>query len=324
MLTLKTYLNENIDDHVTIEPWQNKALFPVFLRDAYNFHDMVVLGVSCILIESVNDLPGADTFHKHLKRVEILTNRQGVLYHKKLSRYRRKSLIKKRIPFVIDSGQMYLPFLGLDLKRASQNVGKDKKAFSTSAQLAYLYFLYHQNAVVNATDFAKKLGLSVMTASRALNDLYHANLVTYEIGGRTRRSKQYKRISDPVYFHEGVDYIKNPVRKVVYANKEPEGALTAGLEALAQLSMINPPDYQVKAISREQFNKQKVEIINNYELTKEENVIEVQIWDYDPRQFSDKNHVDHFSLYVSLKEENDERVEQALEEVLRGETWFKD
>ena len=90
--------------------------------------------------------------------------------------------------------------------------------------------------------FAEKLGLTVMTASRALNDLYDANLLIYEIGGKTGRSKEYRRISDPEYFEKGRRFIKSPVKKVVYVKSAPAGTLVAGLEALAELSMINPPN----------------------------------------------------------------------------------
>jgi hypothetical protein len=100
--------------------------------------------------------------------------------------------------------------------------------------------------------------------------------------------------------------------------------LTAGLDALAELSMINPPNYPVMAVSRNQFNNQEIEIIKNKDLIKDTQLVELQIWDYDPKQFSDTNHVDLLSLYASLKEENDERIEQALEEVLRGESWYTD
>ena len=174
------------------------------------------------------------------------------------------------------------------------------------------------------TDFAEKMGFTKMTASRALNDLYHANLMTYEIGGKTGRSKEYKRISDPTYFLKGRIYVKSPVKKIVYAKIKPLGALTAGFDALAELSMINPPNYPVMAVSRTMFKNQEIEVIKNKDLIKDMQLAEIQIWDYDPKQFSDTKHVDLLSLYASLKEENDERIEQALKEVLGGESWFTD
>lgn len=324
VIIVEAYLKENIDEHITIKAWHEKKIFPVFLRNHYNFYEMVILGTLCVLVEITDEMPSVDTLLKHIKRIEALTDRQIVLFYKEITWYRRKSLIENRIPFVIEDGQMYLPFLGLDLKKTPQYVENEVKHFTTSAQIAYLYFLYHKNSVINMTAFAQKISFTKMTASRALNDLYHANLITYEIGGKTGRSKEYKRIPDPEYFLKGRSYIKSPVKKIVYVKTNPLGALTAGLDALAALSMINPPDYCVMAVGRKQFNNQKIEIIKNKDLIKDTKSTELQIWDYDPKQFSDGNHVDILSLFASLKGENDERVEQALEEVLGGEVWYTD
>ena len=74
------------------------------------------------------------------------------------------------------------------------------------------------------------------------------------------------------------------------------------------------------AISRNQFNNQKIDIIKNKDLIKDTQMVELQIWDYDPKYFSDSNRVDILSLYASLKEENDERVEHTLEELNKGRT----
>ena len=323
-MIIEPYLKENVDDNIKIKPWREKSIFPVFLRSNYNFYEMTILGTLCVLIEITDETPGIDTLQKHIKRIEALTDHQIVIFYKEISRYRRKTLIENRIPFVIEDGQMYLPFVGLDLKKAPQNIEREVKHFSTSAQLAYLYFLYHKDEIVNMTEFAKTMGFTNMKASRALNDLYHANLITYEMGGKTGRSKKYKRIPDPEYFIKGSVYIKTPVKNIVYTKIKPLGSLTAGLDALSELSMINSPGYPVVAINRNQFNNQKIEIIKNKDLIKDTQLVELQIWDYDPKHFSDNNHVDILSLYASLKEENDERIEQAVEEVLRGEPWYTD
>ncbi|KAB3524852.1 MarR family transcriptional regulator [Alkaliphilus serpentinus] len=322
--SLKAYLKENIDNHVTIKPLGDKNKFPVFLKDIYNLYEMIILDTTCILLEILDENPSINMIQKHIKRIEELTNQQIVFYYKKITRYRRKSLIENRIPFVIGDGQMFLPFLGLYLKNAPQYLEEEVKTFSASTQLAYLYFLYHKDVVTNTTEFAKKIGFTVMTASRALNDLYNAKLLTYTIGGKTGRSKEYQRITDPEYFKKGREYIKSPVRKVVYVNREPEGALIAGLDALADLSMINPPSHPVRAISSEKLNKLEIEMIKNKDIINDDKLVELEIWDYEPTQITDKNHVDIMSLYASLKEEKDERIEQALEEVLRGEIWYMD
>lgn len=324
VVTAELYLKENIDEQLIIKPWLNKNNFPIILRDNYTFYEVTILGTKCIFIEAVDEMPNVDQLQKHIKQIKNLTDRQIVLLYKDITRYRRKSLIENRIAFVIEDGQMYLPFLGLDLKKVQEDIREETKGFTTPAQIAYLYFLYHKEEVVNTTDFGKKLGFNKMTASRALNDLYHANLITCEIGGMTGRSKEYKRIPDPDYFFRGRDFLKTPVRKIIYTKTRPLGALTAGMEALAELSMINPPGHPIMAIDRNKLNREQIEVINNKDLIKDTRPVELELWDYDPGLFTNSGHVDLLSLYASLKEETDERVEQALEEILRGEPWYTD
>lgn len=323
-MTAELYLKENIDENITIKPWLGKNNIPVFMRENYNFFKMTILGTRCILMEIMNDMPNIDQIQKHLNQIKKITDRQIVLFYKNITRYRRKSLIEKRIAFVIDDGQMYLPFLGIDLKKAQKYVEREMKKFTTPAQIAYLYFLYQKNDIVNTTEFADKFGFNIMTASRALNDLYQANLITYEIGGKTRRSKEYKRVPDPDYFFKGRDYLKTPVRKIVCIKTKPLGFLNAGLDALAGLSMLNPPSNPIIAVEKNKLNEEHVEIVRNKDLVKDIHLVELELWDYDPKLFSDKSHVDLLSLYCSLKEETDERIEQALQEVLRDETWYTD
>jgi len=323
IMRAESYLRESIDDYLMIKPWSEKNI-PVFLRKIYKFYEMIILGKRCILLELVDETPSVDTIKKHIKRIEEITNLQIALYYKEITGYRRKSLIQNRISFIIEDGQMYLPFIGMDLNQAKDYKAKEATAFSTSAQLAYLYFLYNKDAVLNTTEFAKKLGLNIMTASRALNDLYNANLLIYDIGGKTGRSKEYHRISNPEYFEKGKPFIKSPIQKVVYVKNSPAGTLTAGLEALAEVSLINPPNYFVRAIGNEAFKHANIETIKNKDIVKDENPIELQVWNFDPKLFSEKFHVDIMSLYASLMDEKDERIEQALQEALRGEKWYMD
>lgn len=324
IMAAETYLKENIDEHLTVKPWDQENLFPLFLRNSYRFYDLKILQIQCVLMEVLYETPNIDQLQKHIKQINNIADRQVVLFCKELSRYRRRSLIQKRIAFVIEDGQMYLPFLGLDLKKAQEQALKEVKHFTTPAQIAYLYFLYHKDEVVNMTKFAEKMGLNYMTASRALNELYHANLIIYEVGGKTGRSKEYKRIPDPDYFLNGRKHLKTPVRKIIYTRTKPLGALKAGLDALAVLSMLDKPNHPVMAIDRKQFNEEKLEIIRNKDLIKDTKPVELQLWDYDPKLFAVKQHVDLLSLYASLKEETNERVEQALVEALGGELWYTD
>ena len=103
---VETYLKENIDEDINIKPWLKKGNFPIFLRDSYNFYEMTILGTQCVLLEVIAEMPSIDQLKKHLKQIKNLTNCQIVLFYKDITRYRRKSLIKNKISFVIEDGQM--------------------------------------------------------------------------------------------------------------------------------------------------------------------------------------------------------------------------
>jgi predicted transcriptional regulator len=307
-----------------IKRWDDISKVPISLRNTYKLYSMIILGIPCILLEIIDKAPGVDSIRKHIKRIEEITNDQIVLYYKDITRYRRKSLVENKIPFVIEDGQIYLPFLGLHFKKTNESVEEETKEFTPSAQTAYLHFLYNKETVVNTTDFSRMLGWSKMTASRALNELYNAKLLTYKMGGKTGRSKYYKRIADSDYFKKGSELLNSPIKKVVYLKMEPKNSLTAGLEALTKLSMINPSGYKIRAIYRDNLMGSDLKIIKNKDIVKDEKLVELQIWGYDPQLFAKEGNVDIVSLYASLKEDKDERVERALDEVLQGEKWYTD
>ena len=332
LLAVEPYLKESIDENISIKLNNDKKKFSIFLRNKYNFYEMKILDASFLLLEIKDEAPSIDALNKHLKRIKEVTNQEIVFYYKTITGYRRKSLIAHRIPFIIENGQLFLPFLGLLLKKTPQYLYNDlsqgsdikRKSFSTSAQLAFLYFLYNKETIINTSNFASKFRFTTMTASRALNELYAAKLITYEIGGITARSKMYKRISDPEYVKKGLEYLKTPIKRLVYVKEVPENAFIAGLDALSSLSMMNPPEYKVRAISINSFKDQDINIIESKDVIKDNKFVELEIWDYDPKLFSQTENVDLISLYASLKDEKDERIEQALEYLLRGEIWYKD
>lgn len=319
---LEIYLKDSIDENISIHPWDGKKNNPLFLLELYDFYQAEILGQHCILIDILQEAPGIDVIKKHMKVINKTVDEHLVFLYKTVSRFRRKSLIKHRIPFVVEDGQMYLPFLGLDLKNTVDEQGKEANIFSSSTQLAFLYLLYNGDMTIYATKLAVVLNTSNMTASRILNDLYDMGLLTYEIGGKTGRSKKYKRIGDPDYYQKGSGYLKNPVRKTVYTEKTVKDVLVAGLEALSMISMINPPKKPVRAISKERLNQIEPYLVKDKDRIADEKLTEIEVWHYNPTLLSKEKYVDLVSLELSLKEVNDERIEQALEEMLKGETWY--
>lgn len=316
------YLRENIDDNIKIRKWDVEKKLSPFLLAQYDFYETEIMGQHCILLEILQQGPGIETLKKHLKVINKTVDARIVFVYKSISRFRRKSLIENRIPFVVEDGQMYLPFLGLDLRNRKENQVKKVTTFSSSTQLAFLYLLYNEMIYISAVELATALNTSMMTASRILNDLYDTGLLTFEIGGKTGRSKMYKKIDAPLFYSKGSKYLRNPVMQTVYTGPKMMEAPTAGLEALSMISMMNPPKNSAVAIDKEGLKRNEHYIINDKDRIADEKLTEVEVWRYNPTLLSNQGRVDIVSLALSLKELNDERVEQALEERLKGESWY--
>lgn len=318
------YLKENVDINVLINPWYQKDVFPILLKDLYNFYEMKVLHHTCIVFEPRDKLPLVKDLKKHLKRVEEIEGKPAVLNLKTITRHTRKTYIENRIPFIVENGQMYLPFLGLDLKDAPEKLPIKEEKFTPAAQIAYLALMYDKGRIITAGEFAEEFGYTLMTGSRVLNELYDKKLISYKIGGKTGRTKEYQRIPNPEYFQKGEQFLRNPVKDIVYVRYAPDDTLVAGLEALAEKSMLNPPDHFIRAMDMARFKELNIETIEEENITGFENLTELQLWEYDPGLFKVKNRVDMVSLYATLQEEKDERVEQALGAALGGEVWYMD
>ena len=175
---------------------------------------------------------------------------------------------------------------------------------------------------VTPKELAKQLGYTAMTMSRALDEIEGNQLGTIKREGHERLLlPEINR----VLWTRVQPFLKNPVRDVVRIREEnlPRNLrLAAGTTALAQWSMLNPPKEPVYAMGRQDWKKlsSKVETIP----VEDDGTCQVQLWRYDPRLFAQnqKGSVDPFSLYLSLRQNGDERIESALVEMMEKIEWL--
>jgi hypothetical protein len=332
---LKYYIKNNIDDKFTITPFKNKQKLPLYLKNNFNFYNITILNEEGVLVENISNPLSINSIKKVISALQEFIPKEIVFYFIKLTPHRRKSLIINRVNFIEENGQFFLPFLGLLLKtNSSKNeiYTQDIISYNCSIQenfkgidqLAYLFFLYNKNIEISNKDFANHFNISEMSASRALKSLYLKKLITYEIEGQTSRIKRYKRITDPLYYNMGKDFLINPIKKIVYVKTIPENSYISGLEALSELSMISPTHTKNRAISYKNFINQNIDISNNEDIINDNNFIKLEIWKYDPSFFVNKGIVDILSLFVSFIDTRDERIEKELENLLKEESWFTD
>jgi len=119
--------------------------------------------------------------------------------------------------------------------------------------------------------------------------------------------------------------LSTPVQKKVYLG-QGEGlpmGICAGLSALSRKTMLAEPKTPVVAIFKKDWRNLEENNIMTFipESAREMAQLEVEVWQYDPSLLATDNTVDSLSLYLSLQDMKDQRVEGELEKIKDDLKW---
>lgn len=320
----KKYFEETLSLEISIIPSKEQGKLPFFLVDSYDFFEMSLLNNSCLLMVSREDNElTPNTIQKHWEQVAKKWNAPCIYVSNTISSYNRKRLIQHHIPFVIPDNQIYIPDLGLDLREHFKQLRINKKFFSPATQLVILSVLLKEKSErLIPSELAAKLYYSPMTMTRVFNELEAAGIGKLINKGKERWWIFVDTKRDLWKQTNGM--LRSPIRrresmKLWPGGKTPEMPLS-GISALAETTMINPPLVPIYAMDTEDYRQ--TDIPKGLQLSPvDEADLELEIWNYNPKLLSEHGRVDPFSLYLSLRETKDERIEMALEELMEKIKW---
>ncbi len=324
-IAVSQYLGENIGFRPDFAEWNAAQQIPYAMRGGYDFSTITLLGYELIAISPKDSEEFSPAkLAKHLAWLDDHFHRAGVFISKGLESYNRKRLIEKKVPFIVPGNQLYLPDLGIDFREHLRGVRKKRPKLSPSAQLVLLTKLLNKlrGEAWTATVLAELLGSTKMTMSRAIDDLEGHGLLETKAKGREKQV--HFNMSGRDLWEKAKPILRSPVQKSVFVeNVDLPLGIPAGLSALSKRTMILEPRRNVRALTSKEWKA----------LQKEANLriipaassdmapVELEIWKYDPKHLSESGQVDPLSLYLSLAETSDERVEAALDELLEDMPW---
>ena len=320
---LKKYLLDTLGITVTLSKPANVEPLPFFLRDIYDVFQVRLLNEEFIVLTSRNDseLTPA-TIHKHIDTVSQQLKMKAVFVHSTISSFNRKRLIEHKVPFVIPGNQMYLPDLGIDLREYFIKKRSKTAIFGPSTQAVILYALTKKmTEPVTPTQLAEALGYSRMAMTRSLDEIESLGLAEVSITGRKRLVSFDKNRRN--LWEKALPHLRSPVKENVWLKTmiDELPVCEAGLTALACYSMLTPPKRQVYAASAKDWKAIKRKYPLEISPYPDEAGHELEVWSYSPGLFANGKIVDPFSLYLSLRDIKDERVESAMEKMMEGIEW---
>jgi hypothetical protein len=304
-------------------PWARVDELPYFLRDAFEFSELELLGHGIVLmIGRAQQKTPLGEVRTWLDKVQAVAGQPVIYVTQALASYERRRLIEQKVPFIVPGNQLYLPDLGLDLREYfRQRSAPADAALSPAAQALLITALLHQpwQAQWQASTLAAELGYTAMTLSRVVRELSATGLADVLTVARSR----WLRMEQPPQniWEQARPLLRSPVKRTVWVR--PAGATTAeplqlaGLSALAHHSLLAEPKWPVYAVSATQWKAATA--AGACELPEAiDGAQEWQLWRYNPALLPGMATVDPLSLILSLQGLADERVELALD-ALAGE-----
>jgi hypothetical protein len=290
----------------------------MFLR--FSFYTMKFNNQSLCAIKTKNKQHSLTPlkYKQITKQAEILVGMPVIVILDSLTYYERERLINQGVYFIISDKYAFLPSLIANVQ-AKKKV-KNPLKLTPAAQYVLLYYLLSEESKEEYTikDLEQIMPYNYLALARAVANLEDCKLCSTEIKDNTGikhiQFGDYKR----ELWTKAQSYLSSPVKKVMYCDAIPEGNFCiSGVNALSQYSHLNSEEYETHAIWDKIFNP------SGAQFNEVEGLCKIEIWKYPTTMpfLSNQNVVDKLSLYLSMKDEPDARIEKELEIIIEEMKW---
>ena len=320
----EAYVNETLGISIRLESWPEKRSLPLFLLQKFEFAQLRILDRPVLAAIATDEQDSPAEVRKQFEQLQLKFDGDLIYIRDQLDAYQRQRLIQQKVSFIVPGNQLYLPTFGLDLREYFRQRKKTRDTLSPLAQLAFIYAIYHPELLpVPLGAMSERLSCSKMSMSRAFTELESFELAASDAPGRFRN---LTLADSPMASWESAQaFLRSPVKKRVRVSHEFDKSkdfLIAGQTALARVTNITAGHQTTYAIGPKQAKKMRSELLD-YSIPDDESElsITIEIWNYEPGLLSSGPDVDRLSLFLSMKSDQDERIEAALENLLKGMPW---
>lgn len=275
----------------------------------YSFFSVEFQGNPFVLLRPKRDRKLPPLQYKNVAdRLEATLGMPCVFQFTQLPTFERNRLIERGVYFVVDGKYVYLPYLIVNSREGTE---VDTTKLQAATQCMVLYHLQVERLDgCTLLDMEKKLPFKYVALSRAVRQLEALHLISVsEDSNRAKRISFEKNGKD--LWREVEQLLQNPIKSVWYTDEPMDGGIIGGMEALSHYSNLNPDGQMTRVVTDEELKKIKSE----YVLNKADGTTRIEVWKYPPILCED-GYVDRLSLYMTLKEDKDPRVEKELEKMI--------
>jgi len=290
----------------------------VFLRFPFNVMEFNNQSLCVIQTKNKQDNLTPLKFKQITIQVENVVAMPVVVILDSLTYYERVRLINQGVYFIISDKYAFLPSLIVNVQAKKKDRSPAK--LTPVAQYVLLYYLLIEEPKEAYTikDLEQILPYNYLALARAVANLEACKLCSTEIKNNT--GIKYIQFGEDKreLWTKAQSYLSSPIKKVLYFDAIPEGHFSiSGVNALSQYSHLNSEQYETRAIWEKLFT------LPENQFNEVEGLSKIEIWKYPTTMLFSPNYnvVDKLSLYLSMKDEPDARIEKELEIMIEEMKW---
>lgn len=322
VINMKEFLEEALHQNVIMT--ENKELykkFPLVYRGRYDLFTVETNGVLWIAIHPKDDV-GLVLLRRDRANVEKMTGLNCAIFLDRTTFYIKEKLMEEGIPFVIDGKQVFLPFIGYLLSKANERELAPVHLISFLTQKMLLIAIYERWNEMKVSDAAKRLEVSTKSASRCFDELEYLDIGVLGMKGKSRvinvpddRKELWKQIES---------ILRNPVIRRFVLREDIQLEKKAGISALCEYSLLSDNDYPTYAITKKELKASGVKEEKQANELEEIGCIVLEVGYF--IDFLGKGLQDPLSVALSRtrEEQEEERVDISIQEMLEEYVWSKD
>ena len=245
------------------------------------------------------------------ERIESVKHIPAVFYFDNLLTYERDRLVEQGVYFIVADKFAFVPTLIINRLSTKSEI---KELFYPSTQYILFYHLQIESLDgLSLKELEDKVPYKYKTIAKSIKQLEALGLVSLE---GSRNKKLVFELSGKELWDNVSTNLIDPIKSIEYTSDVfPEGDI-GGISALSHYSMLVPEDVPTRVLTAEWVREHKYSIP---ELHSFEDTQRIEIWKYPPSGTS--GYVDKLSLFLTLKDDNDPRVEKEIEIMMNEIKW---
>ena len=300
-------VGQNIELHRLPQSEEKGLWFGLLI--AFRIYKFSFNNSDMLLLEAI----GEDGFppgqlRKIADRIYAAKHCESVFYFDSLPTFERDRLVKQGVYFIVGEKFAMLPQILMNRLMGKRNFGETLRPAAQYMLLSHL-----QEGGFDGKSF-KDLEMSLhykyATIANAVKQLEEVGLMETTVGDN-RVKRLAITMDNASLWEKAQKVLTSPICKVIYASNPVDGVI-GGVSALSEYSMLAPENVPTRVLTQPQF---KEYCSGGLKAFPTEDMQRIEVWSYPP--ISKNGFADKLSLYLSLKDNKDPRVEKELELMMK-------